>query len=170
MPVRRRQRLFGIAASPMKGSDDMDRKSRKFILDVLRDHKIMSLATIRPDGYPQATTVAYANDGLTLYFACDRDGQKARNIKKCKKVSLTIDRDCEDWSKIKGLSMAATAEVLQEPAAIRRGLKRLDSKFPEMGEMSEEDLAATAVIKVMPKVISVIDYRKGFGHTDLVKV
>jgi hypothetical protein len=66
--------------------------------------------------------------------------------------------------------MAATAEVLKEPAAIRRGLKRLDGKFPEMGEMSEEDLAATAIVKVMPKVISVIDYRKGFGHTDLVKV
>lgn len=147
----------------------MNRKIRKFILDLLRDHKIMSLATIRPDGYPQATTVAYANDGLTLYFACDRDSQKARNIKKCKKVSLTIDRDCEDLCKIKGLSMAAAAEVLKEPAAVRRALKRLDSKFPEMGEMSEEDLAATAVVKVMPKVISVIDYRKGFGHTDLVK-
>jgi general stress protein 26 len=154
----------------MKGSDAMDRKIRKFILDVLRDHKIMSLATLRPDGYPQATTVAYANDGLALYFACDRDSQKARNIKKCRKVSLTIDRDCADWSKIKGPSMAATAEVLKEPAAIRRGLKRLDGKFPEMGEMSEEDLAATAIVKVMPKVISVIDYRKGFGHTDLVKV
>ena len=148
----------------------MDRKIRKFILDVLRDHNIMSLATMRPDGYPQATTVAYANDGLTLYFACDRDSQKARNIRKCKKVSLTIDRDCEDWSKIKGLSMAAAAEVLKETTAVERGLKLLDSKFPEMGEMSEEDLAATAVVKVMPKVISVIDYRKGFGHTDLVKV
>ena len=148
----------------------MNRKIRKFILDLLRDHKIMSLATIRPDGYPQATTVAYANDGLTLYFACDRDSQKARNIKKCKKVSLTIDRDCEDLCKIKGLSMAAAAEVLKEPAAVRRGLKLLGSKFPEMVEMSEENLAATAVVKVIPKVVSVIDYRKGFGHTDLVKV
>jgi hypothetical protein len=39
-----------------------------------------------------------------------------------------------------------------------------------MADMSEEDLAATAVVKVTPKVVSVIDYTKGFGHSDLVKV
>jgi nitroimidazol reductase NimA-like FMN-containing flavoprotein (pyridoxamine 5'-phosphate oxidase superfamily) len=148
----------------------MDRKTRKFILDVLGDHNVMRFATVRSDGYPQATTVAYANDGLTLYFACDGDSQKARNIKRCKKVSLTIDRDCADWSKIKGLSMAAVAEALKDTGAIRRGLKLLARKFPEMSKMSEEDLAATAVVKVMPKVISVIDYRKGFGHTELIRV
>jgi nitroimidazol reductase NimA-like FMN-containing flavoprotein (pyridoxamine 5'-phosphate oxidase superfamily) len=148
----------------------MDRKTKTFILGLLRDHNIMSLATVRPDGYPQATTVAYANDGLTLYFACDRSSQEVRNIEKCRKVSLTIDRDCADWSKIKGLSMAATARALSAPAAVRDALKRLGRKFPGMGEMSEEDLAATAVVEVVPKVISVIDYRKGFGHTRLVKV
>jgi nitroimidazol reductase NimA-like FMN-containing flavoprotein (pyridoxamine 5'-phosphate oxidase superfamily) len=130
----------------------------------------MSFATIRSDGYPQATTVAYANDGLALYFACDRDSQKVRNIGKSKKVSMTIDRETKDWSKIKGLSMAATAEVQTKPADVKRGLKILARKFPEMGDMSEEDLAATAVVKVTPKVISVINYTKGFGHTDLVRV
>jgi len=44
--------------------------TKRFILEQLKTHHNMSLATVRPDGYPQATTVAYANDGLTLYFAC----------------------------------------------------------------------------------------------------
>ena len=48
---------------------------RKFILKLLKRHNIMSLATVRADGYPQATTVSYANDGLDLYFCCDRVSQ-----------------------------------------------------------------------------------------------
>jgi nitroimidazol reductase NimA-like FMN-containing flavoprotein (pyridoxamine 5'-phosphate oxidase superfamily) len=148
----------------------MGPKSRKFILDLMRKHNVMRLATVRRDGYPQTTTVAYANDGLTLYFACDRASQKVRNIKYSKKVSLTIDRDCADWNKIKGLSMAARAQELTRPAEIKRALALLARKFPAMADMSEEDLAATAVVKVTPKVVSVIDYTKGFGHSELVKV
>jgi hypothetical protein len=34
----------------------------------------------------------------------------------------------------------------------------------------EEDLDDTAILKIRPKVISVLDYTKGFGHTDLVRV
>jgi pyridoxine/pyridoxamine 5'-phosphate oxidase len=40
----------------------------------------MTLATIRPDGFLQATMVYYANDGLVLYFATDLTSQKASNI------------------------------------------------------------------------------------------
>jgi len=40
----------------------------------------MTLATLRPDGWPQATTVGYVNDGLTLYFLCGLDSQEPANI------------------------------------------------------------------------------------------
>ncbi len=40
----------------------------------------MTIATLRPDGWPQATTVAYANEGLTIYFVCGPDSQKATNL------------------------------------------------------------------------------------------
>ncbi|MGB8275277.1 MAG: pyridoxamine 5'-phosphate oxidase family protein [Alphaproteobacteria bacterium] len=146
----------------------MKQKLRKFILDLMRDHNVMRLATVRRDGYPQTTTVAYVNDGLALYFACDAGAQKVRNIARSKKVSLTIDRDCPDWNKIKGLSMAASASVLTRSADIKRALKLLARKFPGMVEMSAEDVAATAVVKVTPKVICVLDYTKGFGHTETV--
>jgi nitroimidazol reductase NimA-like FMN-containing flavoprotein (pyridoxamine 5'-phosphate oxidase superfamily) len=148
----------------------MNPKMKKFILHLLKDHNLMSIATVRPDGYPQATTVTYANDGLALYFACDLDSQKVKNLKKCPKVSLTIDRDYKNWRKIKGLSMGANARVLIKPSEIQQGLKLLMRKFPGLKDLSEEDLAATAIVKVAPKVISVINYTKEFGHTDLVKV
>ena len=90
----------------------MTPSTKRFILEQLKANRIMSLATVRPDGYPQATTVTYANDGLTLYFACDRNGQKVRNLRRSSKVSLTINKDTADWKRITGLSMGATAKVI----------------------------------------------------------
>lgn len=94
--------------------------AKRFILDQFKKNRIMSLATVRSDGYPQATTVTYANDGLTLYFACDRNGQNVRNLRRSPKVSLTINKDTADWKKITGLSMGATAKVLDKPADAQR--------------------------------------------------
>lgn len=130
----------------------------------------MSLATVRSDCYPQATTVTYANDGLTLYFACDRNGQKDRNLQRSPKVSLTINQDTADWKKITGLSMGATAKVLKRPADAQHALALLARKFKDMKGLSEEDLAETVFVRVQPKVVSMLDYRRGFGWTKLVRV
>ena len=46
----------------------MDERLRRKILKVLEDNRIMSIATLRSDGWPQVTTVGFAHDGLTLYF------------------------------------------------------------------------------------------------------
>ncbi len=144
--------------------------TKRFILEQLKANRIMSLATVRPDGYPQATTVTYANDGLTLYFACDRNGQKVRNLRRSSKVSLTINKDTADWKKITGLSMGATAKVLERPADTQRALALLSRKFKDMKDLSEEDLAETAFVRVQPKVVSMLDYRREFGWTKLVRV
>jgi uncharacterized protein YhbP (UPF0306 family) len=102
-------------------------------------------------------------------FCCDRVSQKIRNLRRSPKVSLTIDHDTKAWSRIKGLSMGARARLLSKPGDVSRAFELLTRKFPQMRTLSKEDLAGTAFVKVTPKVISVLDYSKGFGHTDLVR-
>jgi len=41
----------------------MDNAARKMVLKLLDSHRIMTVATNRPDGWPQATTVGYAMCG-----------------------------------------------------------------------------------------------------------
>lgn len=147
----------------------MDRATRRLLLRLLEQGEVMTFATVRPDGWPQATTVTYANDGLTLYFACDRDCQKVRNLARSAKVSLTVNGEVEDWNRIQGFSMGGTARVAS-PAEARRGLALLGRKYPPMADLSPEDLGETAVVKVTPRVVSVIDYTKGFGHARLLRV
>ena len=48
----------------------MDETLKAKILALLNNHRLMSLATNRPDGWPQVMTVGYVNDDLTLYFLC----------------------------------------------------------------------------------------------------
>lgn len=147
----------------------MEASDRQFILDLLAGHNVMTLATVRPDGWPQATTVAYANDGLTLYFACDPDGQKVANIRLNDKVSATIDRDYPDWNQIRGLSLGGTASIVTDPDERLRAQDLLRRKFPQWAKMPEpEDPALIAFVKVVPKVVSLLDYTKGYGHTRLV--
>jgi hypothetical protein len=78
-------------------------------------HRIMTIATLRPDGWPQATTVGYAREGLTLFFLCGLNSQKAANLARDDRVSLTIDHDTPQVMEIARLSMAAHAPIWSSP-------------------------------------------------------
>jgi general stress protein 26 len=148
----------------------MDEKIRKKILTLLDEHRIMTIATLRPDGWPQATTVGYVNVDLTLYFLCGLDSQKAANLARDDRVSLTIDHDAPQIMEITGLSMAARAHAVTDRAEAEKILRMLPLKYPEQvslpGPMPKPD--QVRIFRVTPVVISVLDYAKGFGHTDLV--
>jgi nitroimidazol reductase NimA-like FMN-containing flavoprotein (pyridoxamine 5'-phosphate oxidase superfamily) len=150
----------------------MDNALRTKILELLDEHRILSLATLRPDGWPQTTTVGYVSRGMTLWFMCGKDSQKARNLARDNRVSLTIDRDTTDPMAIRGLSMAARALPIVDEAQIRDVmLVELPKKYPEYRSMMTDlDISGVAVFELRPEVISILDYSKGFGHTDQVTV
>jgi nitroimidazol reductase NimA-like FMN-containing flavoprotein (pyridoxamine 5'-phosphate oxidase superfamily) len=91
-----RQDFAGAFRSRVRRDAQMDEKLISKILTLLDQHRIMTIATLRPDGWPQATTVGYVNEGLTLYFLCGLDSQKAKNLAHDDRISLTIDHDTPD--------------------------------------------------------------------------
>ena len=148
----------------------MDDALRRKILALLDEHRIMTVATLRPDGWPQATTVGYVNEGLTLYFLCGLDSQKARNIARDNRISLTIDHDTADLMAITGLSMAAHAYPVEDRAEAEKVLRMLPAKYPDSPPLPMQMPTPDEIrlFRVTPVVISVLDYSKGFGHTDIV--
>ena len=150
----------------------MEEPMRRKILEILEQHRIMTVATLRSDGWPQATTVGYANDGLTLYFLCGPDSQKAANLARDDRVSLTVDHDTPQVMEIRGLSMAARAQPVLDAEEAEKALRMLALRYPKQ-ESPELPAMPTpsqvSIFRVTPTVISVLDYTKGFGHTDLVK-
>lgn len=149
----------------------MDEQIRRKILEILDEHRIMTIATLRPDGWPQATTVGYVNEGLTLWFLCGIDSQKAANLARDDRVSLTIDHDSPEIMAITGLSMAAHATPVTDRAEAEKVLRMLPLKYSEQKTalpLSMPTPDDVRLFRVEPTVISVLDYSKGFGHTDLV--
>ena len=148
----------------------MDETLRQTILALLAEHRVMTVATLRPDGWPQATTVGYASEGLTLYFLCAPDSQKAANLAEDDRVSLTIDGDTPDILTIRGLSMAAHATPVTDPVEVGRILSLIVSRYPAQPDfpLPMPGLDQIRIFKVTPVLISVLDYSKGFAHTDLV--
>ena len=152
------------------GIDAMDEALRCKILAILDEHRIMTIATLRPDGWPQATTVGYANEGLTLYFLCGKDSQKATNLARNDRVSLTVDHDTPHVMDITGLSMAAHATRVVDAAEGEKALRLLMAKYPQQSVPLPMPTAAdVAIFRIAPAVISVLDYSKGFAHTDLLE-
>ncbi len=147
----------------------MDQTNKDFVIRVIEGAQDLTLATVRPDGYPQATTVSFAHDGLTLYVGIGKHSQKAANLRGNNKVSLTINLPYKDWREIRGVSMSAVAEILQEPAAVATAQDCLLRRFPQVSEWGGPDMASeVAFLKITPQLISVLDYSRGFGHTELV--
>jgi nitroimidazol reductase NimA-like FMN-containing flavoprotein (pyridoxamine 5'-phosphate oxidase superfamily) len=151
---------------------DMDDAMQRKIMALLDAHRIMTVATLRPDGWPQATTVGYVNEGLTLWFLCGLESQKSRNLARDDRVSITIDHDTPDLLSITGLSMAARARRVTDRAEAEKVLRMLPLKYPDappaMAQMKMPTADEVALFRVVPEVVSVLDYTKGFGHTDLV--
>lgn len=148
----------------------MDATIRKRVLDVLDANRIMTIATLRPDGWPQATTVGYVNDGLAFWFLCGRDSQKASNLARDNRVSLTINGDPSNIMAITGVSMAARAIPVTDRTEAEKVLRLMPAKYPATKALpvampTPDDVA---LFRIEPSVISVLDYAQGFGHTDLV--
>ncbi|MBL8351378.1 MAG: pyridoxamine 5'-phosphate oxidase family protein [Burkholderiaceae bacterium] len=150
----------------------MDSQLKQNIVALLRSHRIMTIATLRPDGWPQATTVGYVHESLTLWFLCGLESQKAKNLALDNRVSLTIDHDTPDIMSITGMSMAARAHRVVDRAEAEKVIGMMPLKYPDappqMAAMQMPTPEEVAPFRVVPEVISVLDYTKGFAHTDLV--
>ena len=146
---------------------------RNKILSVMSRCVDMTVATVRPDGAPQATIVSFAHDGLTLYFGCGAASQKAANIAFDPRVSVTMAAPYRDWMAIEGLSMAAIATEVSVPAELEVVGRLMRERFPQITQITGLEQASADDVKIFrlrPEIISVLDYSKGFGHSDLVKI
>ena len=148
----------------------MDPALTEEILCILNDANDMTIATVREDGYPQATTVSYVNDDLKIYFGCAAESQKAKNLARDSKVSLTVNLPYASWHDIRGLSIGGKAELVTDPGEVEQASRLMFEKFPQIAGYAPAELEEIVLFRVTPEIVSVLDYRKGFGHSDLVKV
>lgn len=139
-------------------------------VDILDRYRLMTIATLRADGWPQATMVNYANDGLLLYFIISRHSQKYANINRDSRVSIVVGRDFDDPSQIKALSIAANASEVRDPRQRERAIELVKERHPALAKLGGPHLQHSAVMRAYCSIVTILDYSKGFGHADLLTV
>jgi nitroimidazol reductase NimA-like FMN-containing flavoprotein (pyridoxamine 5'-phosphate oxidase superfamily) len=144
----------------------MERKA----IDFLDRYRLMTIATLRADGWPQATMVNYANDGLLLYFIISKQSQKYANIQRDSRVSIVVGRDFEDPRQIQALSIAANASDVRDPKQRDHAIDLVLGRHPALAAMGRPDLGHSAVIRAYCSIVTILDYSQGFGHADLLTV
>lgn len=139
-------------------------------IEILNENRIMAIATNRPDGWPQATMVGFANEDLLIYFMISRGSQKFENINCDDRVSLVVGRDFHDPSTIKALSIAARASEVRDEKQRKRALKMLLARHPGLQRLAPPAQDHSALMRAKVELVTVLDYSKGFGHTDVFTV
>jgi nitroimidazol reductase NimA-like FMN-containing flavoprotein (pyridoxamine 5'-phosphate oxidase superfamily) len=147
-------------------STETDRKRIIGILDAADD---LTIATLREDGFPQATTVSFVNDGLKIYVGTGGDAQKAKNMTRNDKVSVTVNLPYESWDQIRALNLAGRAHRVAAHDELRHIAELMFKKFPQISQYADFGKGAElALFRIDPEIVSVLDYRQGFGHADLI--
>lgn len=118
------------------------------IRNVLDRKNFASVATLNPDGAPQASIVWVLRDGDAVLFSVTSKRQKARNLERDPRVSLTIfDLENPYYS----IEIRGTAEIAEDPE--RTLSKRLSQKYLGEDPPPEPDDVVRLMISVRAEKI-----------------
>ena len=126
----------------------------------------MSIATVRPDGWPQSTIVGYANDGWSVYFLIYRTSQKFENISADDRVSISVGKEPHALRDIKAVYAGCIAREVTDMKERGRAWQLLAERHPNLTDLAppQKDEVATMVAEC--RHVSVLDYSKGLGHAE----
>lgn len=139
-------------------------------LAILDAHRIMAVATVRPDGWPQNTIVGYANDGLLLYFLISRTSQKFANIEHDDRISVAIGAEPTDFRRLKAVYAGAHASEVTDRKQREHAWRLLMQRHPNLRDFELPDPSEAAMMRAPCMFVSILDFTKGFGHTDTLTV
>jgi nitroimidazol reductase NimA-like FMN-containing flavoprotein (pyridoxamine 5'-phosphate oxidase superfamily) len=139
-------------------------------IDILNANRIMTIATVRPDGWPQATIVGYANEGWSLYFLIYRDSQKFANIARDNRVAVTVGREPSDIRQIKAVYAGCEALEVTDLGERSHAWNLLAQRHPNLTDLAPPQKAEVATMAAHCRHVSLLDYAQGLGHTETLTI
>jgi uncharacterized protein YhbP (UPF0306 family) len=130
------------------------------VLDFLRDHTTMTLATATPGGAPRATSLRYVNDGLTLYVWTRSQSWTAQQIAQNPLVSFTVTDEAS------GLQGSGEARLVLSGDEVETAVGLFAEKFPTALGASTMNIS---IFRIAPTSVKLVDetYGGGRGETQM---
>ena len=135
-------------------------------ITILNANRIMTVGTVRPDGWPQTTMVGYANEGFRLYFLIYRASQKFENISKDNRIAISVGQEPRALREIKAVYAGCFAEEVTDLAERTHAWKLLAERHPNLTDLAPPGMDEVATMKAQCKHLSVLDYSQGLGHAE----
>jgi len=139
-------------------------------IEILNANRIMSIATVRPDGWPQTTIVGYANEGFRLYFLIYRTSQKFENISRDDRVSISIGQEPESLREIKAVFAGCNAREVTDIDERVHAWLLLAERHPNLTDLAPPKSEDVATMAADCRFVSLLDYSQGLGHTESLTI
>jgi uncharacterized protein len=142
---------------------------RERLLAWLRQHQVVTVAVTDADGQPCAAALFYAVDEeLRLYVMTDPATRHGQAMLATGEVAGTVQLDRQQWHEIQGVQFRGRCRPL---GGEERGQawELYTARFPflQRGDAAlTRELAKTAMWRVEPTWMRLIDNRLGFGHKE----
>lgn len=132
----------------------------------LAERRVLTLASIGPDGSPQAANLYYAQaEDWALYFVSVPGSRHTANIARNPRVAVTVHADSQGWRDIRGLQLEGTCSRVS-------GARRAEAwacytaRFPFV--LADAALARALqkvdLYRIVPEWLRWIDNTAGLGH------
>jgi uncharacterized protein YhbP (UPF0306 family) len=140
------------------------------VLEYLREHQTLTLATASPQAVPWATTLTYVSDGLALYVWIRPETATARHMEQNPVAAFAIDEFSSDWGSIKGIQGAGDCKVVLDSDERKRITDAFEQKFPSLADSLSTSIS---FFRITPTEVQFIDTSRGQGsatdfHRELV--
>ena len=105
---------------------------------------VVRLATTDGTGRPHLVVVTFAIDGDHIFTSVDakpkrtRDLKRLRNIRADPRVTVLADHYEDDWTHLWWVRADATAEIIEDPAAMARPISLLRERYRQYREAPPE--------------------------------
>jgi general stress protein 26 len=145
---------------------DIDLKNR--ITEYIEKCRFCTIATVSADGQPNASTVAFNNVGMDIYFNTARDSKKIQNILSNPRVAIAMrkPRLPKTDQEITGIQYSGTAKILSDDE-ISKAPKRVVARNRLFNSLKP---GSSVIVKVTPLEIYLIDYSRGLRHRELLQL
>ncbi len=139
-------------------------------IEILDQNRLMSVATVRPDGWPQTTIVGYAHQGFRLYFLIYRSSQKFENISRDNRISISVGHEPRELREIRAVYAGCHAFEVTDLKEKSHAWMLLAERHPNLTDLAPPRSDEVATMAADCRHVSVLDYSKGLGHSESLTI